>query len=150
MKEYFLTLFEYNLWANQQIINALKDVEFPPKCLTLFSHIISAQDIWFERIKKTNSYQIQVWDEYTLLECEILVKQSNSKWTNYLSKKSANEFLKEIDYRNSRGKEFTNTVKDILTHVLNHSNYHRAQINQLLSNEGLEPAIIDYIFYVRR
>ncbi len=150
MKQNLSSQFEYNFWANLQIASALKGIIYPPKCLSLLSHIISAQDIWFERIKKTNSYQIEVWDEYTLPECEILIEQSNNKWKNYLTRISEEKLNSTILYRNKNGIEFTNSLKDIITHVLNHSNYHRGQINLLLSNAELKPATTDYIYYLRR
>lgn len=150
IKEHFLQMLEYDLWANKEIVSILKSTEYPEKCLVLLSHIISAQEIWFERIKKTNSYQILPWDEYTLPECEILVTQCNMKWTDLIKQLKPEDLDKIIQYRNTKGIEFTDSLKDIITHALNHSNYHRAQINQLLSVNNLKPAVIDYIFYKRR
>ena len=150
MKQYFLSQLDFDLWANQKIISSLKNQKYPEECISLFSHIISAQDIWFERIKKTASFQIQLWDIYTIPECEILLVQSNKKWKNHLEKLTDGKFEELINYRNSQGKEFNESLKDILIHVLNHSSYHRAQINFLLSKSSLTPASIDYILYARR
>lgn len=150
MKQNLILQFDYNYWANTQIASALKVIKYPQKCLHLLSHIISAQDIWFERIKKTNSYQIEVWDDYTLPECEILIAQSNKKWINHINRISEEKLNSLVSYRNTNGIEFSNYMKDIITHVLNHSNYHRGQINLLLNNDDLKPAIIDFIHYLRR
>jgi uncharacterized damage-inducible protein DinB len=48
-----------------------------------------------------------------------------------------------------KGEKFANTIKDIIVHVINHSKYHRAQIAQLISLSGGEPAKTDYIVYQR-
>jgi uncharacterized damage-inducible protein DinB len=44
---------------------------------------------------------------------------------------------------------FTNTIKDILFHIINHSTNHRGQIAVDFRNNGLEPLVLDYVFYKR-
>jgi uncharacterized damage-inducible protein DinB len=44
---------------------------------------------------------------------------------------------------------FSNTIKDILFHMINHSTHHRAQIAMDMRNNKLEPLPLDYIFYKR-
>jgi uncharacterized damage-inducible protein DinB len=41
--------------------------------------------------------------------------------------------------KNSSGKEFQNTLGDILTHVAIYNQHHRGQINFCLRGAGLEP-----------
>ena len=51
MKFQLITLFEYNLWANQKFGETLKGGAFKnPKILTFISHILNAQLIWIDRI----------------------------------------------------------------------------------------------------
>jgi len=54
-----------------------------------------------------------------------------------------------IDYVIMNNEPFCNTRQDILFHILNHSNYHRAQINTELKNIGASAIVSDYIFYKR-
>jgi len=56
---------------------------------------------------------------------------------------------KMIVYSNSKGETFTNLVKDIIFHIINHSTYHRGQIAMEFRQSGLEPLNTDYIFYKR-
>lgn len=61
MKKYFLDLFEYNNWANDKVINRLHQVncQFTDQDpFRIFSHIISSQETWLERVKRTKSYNI--------------------------------------------------------------------------------------------
>ena len=51
---------------------------------------------------------------------------------------------------NSKGETFSNKIKDILFHIINHSTYHRAQIATDLKQNGIEPINTDYIFYKRK
>jgi uncharacterized damage-inducible protein DinB len=55
-----------------------------------------------------------------------------------------------VGYTNSKGEPWTNTVEEILTHVVIHSTYHRGQIASDLRNAGLEPAYTDYIHALRQ
>jgi uncharacterized damage-inducible protein DinB len=54
-----------------------------------------------------------------------------------------------ISYTNSAGSAFSNSVQDILRHVLMHAQYHRGKVNLLLKQSGLMPASVDYIFFLR-
>jgi uncharacterized damage-inducible protein DinB len=47
------------------------------------------------------------------------------------------------------GDTYTNSVQEILFHIINHSTYHRGQIMAQLRESGLEAISTDYIFYKR-
>jgi len=59
------------------------------------------------------------------------------------------DFEKRIDYENSEGRLFTNTLQDILFHIINHSTHHRSQIAMDFRDNDLEPLKLDYVFYKR-
>jgi uncharacterized damage-inducible protein DinB len=114
----------------------------------LLSHIISAQKIWLNRILGKDI----VIDPWQMLTQKELVPQSTpvtADWINLLEGLHENDFEKRIEYTNMKGEKFTNTIKDIVVHVINHSTYHRAQIAQLIRQSGGEPAKTDYIVYQR-
>jgi uncharacterized damage-inducible protein DinB len=54
-----------------------------------------------------------------------------------------------VNYSNSKGAHFQNSVRDVFYHIINHSSYHRAQIATLFKQGGLEPINTDYIFFKR-
>jgi uncharacterized damage-inducible protein DinB len=62
---------------------------------------------------------------------------------------NADPFDKRITYETTEGRTFSNTLQDILFHVINHSTHHRAQIAADFRANGLEPLALDYIFYKR-
>ncbi|NLT51507.1 MAG: hypothetical protein GXX85_11375 [Ignavibacteria bacterium] len=151
MKEHYLKLFEFNNWANTSLISHLsKSDNIPDKCVKLMSHIIGAQDLWFERVRKNKEHTISPWDEYSLPECKILSGQSTTKWTNYIKRASEKSLEETISYFDLKGNYHEDKFSDVLTHLLNHSSYHRGQINMLLSSAGLKPAAIDFIIYARQ
>jgi uncharacterized damage-inducible protein DinB len=115
----------------------------------LLSHIISAQKIWLNRILGRNT----VIDPWHKLTQEDWIPQSipiTAEWINLLESFKENDFERRIEYTNTKGEKFFNTVKDIIVQVINHSTYHRAQIAQLIRQSGGEPAKTDYIVYQRQ
>ncbi|HEU0125158.1 MAG TPA: DinB family protein, partial [Flavobacterium sp.] len=54
-----------------------------------------------------------------------------------------------INYSNSKGQLFSNSIQDMLFHIINHSTYHRGQIATEFKRQGLEPLVTDYIFFKR-
>jgi uncharacterized damage-inducible protein DinB len=73
-----------------------------------------------------------------------------TQWETYLRALPAGAFDENIEYRNTKGEEWSSRVEDILTHVLMHSAYHRGQIALEMRTAGAEPASTDFIHAVRQ
>ncbi len=147
MIDFFKELFQYSYTMNQQLIDELKKNEeaFSEKALTLLNHVINAQQIWNHRIKASPE-GIKVWEHRPSDQLELLNKTNFERSLTILDEENLNSI---ITYRNSQGQEFSNSVRDILFHVINHSTYHRAQIATEMKQAGYKPLITDYIFYKR-
>ncbi len=142
-------MFEYNDWANEQIFLTLVKVENPPeKILELLGHIILSQENWLGRVR--GNYDNVFWKVLSLKELQQRSKKSTSDWLDLLNNPVENNLEKEYQYRNTKGIEAVSKLKDIITHLINHSTYHRAQINLLLRQNSFEPVQTDYIFYKRK
>ena len=55
----------------------------------------------------------------------------------------------EIFYKTMKGDQFSNTVSDVLFHLVNHSTYHRGQIASIFRKADVQPAVTDFIVYKR-
>ena len=55
--------------------------------------------------------------------------QNEESLTTLLTNLANTDLDKLISYKNSKGKEFKSSVRDILTHVAMHGHYHQGQIN---------------------
>jgi uncharacterized damage-inducible protein DinB len=151
MKDYFLHIFEYNKWANNLINKSLKENKISgEKIFTLFSHIIIAQILWLNRIKKEPYEFKDFWSRLSPGKMEVLYKRSNSDWISFITTHSEEDLRKTCSYVNSKGNNCSNTMAQIITHVINHSTYHRAQIALLLRTEGINPPLTDYIAFFRK
>lgn len=149
IKHHFIHLFRYNSWATNETIGSIQGFESPSdRIISLVSHIVAAQQIWFNRIVEDKT-PLSPWYVYTIDECLDKSEEITSRWLNYLEHTSEEGLEKVIHYKNTKGDVFENSVKDILTHVINHSTYHRAQIALLVKEAGGKPAVTDYIVYAR-
>lgn len=153
MKKYFLDLFEYNNWANDKVILKLQDLNFEFKDtnpLQILSHIISVQDYWFERIKGKKSYNIFLWDEYSIQEIGVLSMNSHQDWIKLLTRMKDADFTKTIICKDPEGNKLTRSHQDVFQHVIHHSTHHRGQINQIFSANKIEPITLDFIYYANQ
>ncbi len=149
LKEHIIHLFKYNDWATRQAAESIMNLrENSIKSEELLSHIISAQKIWLNRILE-KEIAIDPWQMPTQKELAPQSTPVTADWINFLEGLHENDFEKRIEYTNIKGEKFTNTIKDIVVHVINHSTYHRAQIAQLIRQSGGTPARTDYIVYQR-
>lgn len=149
MKKNFIELFEYNDWANSNLIDTLMKLETPPpKTIQLINHIIAAQDIWYERITGNNDNTIELWEENSLQECYVLSRQSTHNWVKFVNRSTEKYLRQDLIYVNSDDEEKSVAVSGIINHVLTHSHYHRGQINVLLSNNGITPPKLDLINFL--
>lgn len=149
-KEYFITLFEYDRWANQQIIDALNKYITPPeKSKSLLLHIGAALDFWFVRVTSETPIFNSLFQETDFENGSKLVLKASERWIEYLNKDEV-DLDTVIHYKTTKGMDFSNLLYVIITQLLTHGPYHRGQINQVLRQNELEPVITDYIYFMRK
>jgi uncharacterized damage-inducible protein DinB len=143
-------MYEHLNWANQRILETLQSIENENQEVNrLFSHILFGEQIWITRLRGLDSSRLPIWSEVDIEVCAELVMQNEESLTTFLTKLDNIELDKLISYTNSKGTEFKNSVRDILTHVALHGQYHRGQINSRLRADGIEPVNIDFITFLR-
>lgn len=144
---FFRELFTYSRHTNRQlieVINAGSD-KVPGVSVKLLSHILNAHHIWNQRILN-QSAEYLVWQIHNGMELDPLDQVNFDTTLDALTKQ---ELSATISYTNSKGQSYTNSIQDILFHIINHSTHHRAQIVSQLRQAGIEPPVTDYIFYKR-
>lgn len=146
IQTFFRELFEYNSHYNQKLITVIvkNSASTSEKSVRLLNHILNAHQIWMSRA--LNQTSMGVWDIHPVSELQQLDIQNHQKTLNILK---SPDLSRIIHYSNSKGQAFTNSLRDILFHVINHSTYHRGQIASEFRQSGIEPLPTDYIFYKR-
>jgi len=118
----------------------------PEKSQELFSHILNAHHIWNARILGRPS-DFGIWDKHAIKDwADIHYENQRSSFDITTN---ADNFERRIDYENTEGRLFTNTLQDMLFHIINHSTNHRGQIATDFRNNNIEPIVLDYVYYKR-
>jgi uncharacterized damage-inducible protein DinB len=140
-------LIEYDAWANQQIYKLITENgagNFRNETIKLFSHIFAAQIVWISRIN-SEKVKVEIWPDWTLVQCEEYLNHNPSHLKKLLGREP-----EIINYQNSRGDKFANSVSEILHHIIIHGQHHRAQISMIYRKAGFEPPVTDFIFFLRQ
>lgn len=148
MKEYLLDLFRYNDWANKKLSVSILQLKEKEEAVKLFSHLISTQNKWLNRItKEMDDAKIQWFDEPIKIDSiEKKWDESIGTWIHFLENCSENEIEEYLQFtRQSDGVKMGIKIKDLALQINLHSVHHRAQINSLLSKQGIKPPATDYI-----
>lgn len=147
MKVFFNQLFDYNFYCNKKFIEECSGMKkVPAKSQELFSHVLNAHHIWNARIQgKPASFE--VWQPQPLKNWGDIHYDNQRDSFEIIT--NADNFEIRIDYENSEGRLFSNTLRDILFHIINHSTYHRGQIAMDMRKNKVDPLVLDYIFYKR-
>lgn len=148
MLAFYRRLFAYDEWANRATLASLR-AGASERARKLMAHVGATERLWYDRLLHRQQ-SLPVWPDFTLDQSEALVDEMASAWREYLAGLSPAALSKETRYTNTKGEHWTNTVEDVLTHVIMHSVYHRGQIAAEVRASGSEPAYTDFIEAIRR
>ena len=147
MKQFFKELFEYNHHFNQKLWDLFNDHpgKTSEKAVKFYNHILNAHQLWNNRIEPKQT-PFGVWEIHLFQDLKTIDKTNYEQTLLILEKFNLED---SISYTNTQGQKFSNTIRDILFHTVNHSTYHRAQIATECKQNGLEPLVTDFILYKR-
>lgn len=143
-------MYDHLNWANHRILEALQSTKEENQDVNrLFSHILFSEKVWITRLQGLDSSQLPIWADVGIEVCAQLVKQNEKSIATFLANLTEADLDHSVAYENSSGKEFKNSIKDVLMHVALHGQYHRGQINARLRANDFEPVNVDFITFVR-
>lgn len=147
MKEYLIETFKYNDAANKKLLSKIKLLNDQEESIKLFSHLINCQYKWMARImQEPNATTMSWWDPvYDFERLEQEWTQSLDLWINYIASKTDQELLIETTFIGFDNSIWAATPQDIALQLNYHSIHHRAQIQTIIRQQGVEPDFVDYI-----
>jgi uncharacterized damage-inducible protein DinB len=147
----FRKLFDYDYWGNQEALQSVETVSGPREAvLKIAGHIIGAQQVWLERLESPDSSPGAPWPVLSLAEARTAAEELHRRLRAFLGKLTPEKLGEDLAYRNTKGVEFRTPLRDVLTHLVMHSAYHRGQIAAAVREAGGKPAATDYVVYVRQ
>ena len=149
MNDTLLNLIAHMRWADAMFADALdRDPSPSPESVRLFAHIASVEHLWYARIHARTPAHA-VWPALDVRQSRALAAEHADLFEHLLAA-GGRELSRRVSYRNSAGREYENTVADIVTHVAMHGGHHRGQLARMLRASGQEPPYTDYIQFARR
>jgi uncharacterized damage-inducible protein DinB len=149
MKTHIKRMLRAMSWADRQTLAAVRDCpKVEAEALPLLAHVAGAEHIWLSRLRNQQAAH-SPWPTLPLIECEKLIDENAAGYESFVIGLGDDDLPAVIQYRNSKGEEFTSSVIDILTHVVVHGAYHRGQIAKALGRAGVAAVNTDYITFAR-
>lgn len=142
-------LIDYDYWANSRIIDIfMKRGVSDDQLLHWINHIINMEEIWLYRFKEEATY-ISLNTQRPLSTLLHQTQHLHREFSQLIELRTEEQLDTYVSYRNQRGMAFNMSMRDILSHVINHSTHHRGQIVARLRAEGYVPPVTDYIHFVQ-
>jgi uncharacterized damage-inducible protein DinB len=142
--------FEFEYWSNTMIINSLRTLkEKDERAITLFSHLLSSHSMWLSRVTKTE-ITCTLFQERNLDECSQLILTNLNGWQQYLNDKTDTDLQETIEFMSAweaNPSKRKMTIEDAITHIINHSSYHRGQIVASIKGKVDTLPLSTYIMY---
>jgi uncharacterized damage-inducible protein DinB len=161
MKQYYINLAKYNVWANDLVFEWLASIseeQWTRHIESSFNsiketsiHVLSAENIWHQRLIKIAA-PVWIADDVKGSKDEVIQawRKASDSLLEYVDAMDETELSALLYYKRINGEEYTQPVQEILVHVFNHSTYHRGQLVTMFRQAGFKDVTsTDYLFFNR-
>jgi uncharacterized damage-inducible protein DinB len=155
--DHFKSLLVYETWANKATLDSIESV--PPsarqaltfeRALQVMAHNQLARRAWLNRIHGKPHGVADWFPTWNVEQIAADAADLDRAWADFLGTLQDADLGRRIDYAASDGTAYSSLIRDILTHVANHSTYHRGQVARLVSEAGGRRATTDFIAMSRK
>lgn len=162
--EHFRGLLEYEARCTELVIRELREARQGvehlglaslaapfERAIAIFCHMQAARRLWLSRIapELAGFPEGGVFPIWSPEQAEREAREMDELWSGYAAGLAAIDLSRPVRYTSTEGVVFESILADILTHVVNHSSYHRGQIASLVAATGTKPAVTDFIALTR-
>lgn len=148
-------LFAYDQWANRAVIDAIDKVsteEFTrdlgnshPSIRDTLGHIVAAEWIWLRRWKGESPSALPAWSSLEEIKGRLI--EVERERAAFLDPLRDDDVSRPITYTNLKGQQWTYSLADMFTHLVNHSTYHRGQLITMLRQIGAKAPSTDFLLF---
>jgi uncharacterized damage-inducible protein DinB len=162
MKTHFVTMAQYNAWANTRLFRmagALRDELYRRDVGTYFkslhgtlNHLLSTDRIWMHRLTGAGDHPDKLnailFDDLPSLHAARVGE--DRRILEFVQALPEPAFEQMWDYRTLNGTPQTQRRREILAHLFNHETHHRGQAHAILTVLGVtEPDSLDLLIMQR-
>lgn len=149
-------MLDYETWATEAVVRSLLTVPIEQsaspmfiRALRIMGHIQIARRVWLARIEGRTDRPEDWFPPWTVDQIREISAEIDGTWRRYARRLTTDELDRTVAYTSSEGALYSSRVEDVLTHVFNHSTYHRGQVARLVTDGGGSRASTDYIVHTR-
>ncbi|MBT2649810.1 DinB family protein [Bacillus sp. ISL-34] len=164
MSHFALQFYDFNVWANKQIFNRLKELPkdvYHQEVQSVFSSVSSVMahvylsDLgWVEVFSgKSMNHALELAEQLKaqteskeLEEMEAMFFELSGRYKSLLSQKE--NLDKPLIIENPTGGQMKTSLAELVPHVVNHGTYHRGNITAMLRQMGYASTSTDYGLYL--
>lgn len=158
MKEQYIQLYEYHIWANERVLNHLKSL--PEEIFTkrvdlgftsiaeILTHLVTADELWFSRIREVGPPSSAIHQFKDIDETARYLNPLQTQIRDCLD--TVVDDGKIVAYSNKAGQKCQYSISDIIQHMANHGTYHRGNITTILRFLGYTGVLTDYIAFIQK
>jgi uncharacterized damage-inducible protein DinB len=156
-----LTLYNYNYWANKQILAAAKNVSqeqlVAPAAYDLGTlrrtllHTLDTEYGWRVLCQHATSTPVMTEEEFPTLDAlEQRWREDERAMRDYLASLTDADLAGLIGYTLDNGERRERVLWHCLVHVVNHGTQHRSEAAAILTGYGHSPGDLDFLDFLRQ
>jgi uncharacterized damage-inducible protein DinB len=153
------THLRYSAWASQRLLEATRAVATEDQSrdvkvshnslLGTLAHVYFADAIWYSRVVDPNARVHKPGDHIDEPRLTAEWTETQQGWLGWAESLSDSDLDRVVEYKSLAGEPFSNTVRQIVMHVVNHATLHRGQAMAIFRMLGAKPPATDLIFFYR-
>lgn len=150
LKTYFEEMTRFDRWANERLLNWMEARPEDPELTQVYAHILGENLPWLHLLRaEVVPESVQSEPDWSLSECRDNFAPTMDALAVYLSGLSEEEFGAIVRSSSPNGNSFQNTVLEVLTNLLAHSEHHRGQMVAAIATKTGEYVPTVYMSYLR-
>jgi uncharacterized damage-inducible protein DinB len=157
--EIIRTLYQYNAWANQRILDAAEKLnarQFVAKVGASFDsvrdtlvHTMSAERLWLARFQEIESPAMLRFDDYPDLRAiREYWSEIEMQTQTFVASIDDHKLAKVIHYVNAQGEPNAYPLWQMMAHQVNHATQHRSEAAAMLTQFGYSPGWLDFLIFI--
>ena len=113
------------------------------------AHTFAADRVWLARVTGGPIHTVITDADRSLPLLEHEWPALHERWKQWAAGLTDESVCSEITYRDLKGNQWTQTLWELLRHVVNHGTPHRGQVSGFIRSLGHTPPATDLLYYHR-
>lgn len=151
--DHYRRLQQYEAWASGRLLEALATARpYEPALIRargIFAHVQKARALWLWRLGAGEKPAWEMFPDWPTDRCRSEASVMDHAWSRFLDSLNGEGLQRRVSYPSLDGTGYSSLVHEILSHVYNHSTYHRGQIAMLLVQAGGQAPGTDMVIFTR-